>query len=82
MGGKTLATIYDSVELQIPIPHLAEATEILYYCMDDLPVQTFPWLTLPIGMEAEVGPNWGTLTEIHRGITQEEIERILNDSNT
>lgn len=77
LGGKTLATIYDSIELQIPIPVLAQAVEIMYYCMEDLPVETFPWLTLPIGMEAEVGPNWGTLTEIHRGITQEEIEAIL-----
>ena len=77
LGGKTLCTVYDSIELEIPIPRLEEALEIVYHCMDDLPVETFDWITLPIGVEVELGHNWGEVTPVHRGTKQNELERIL-----
>lgn len=77
LGGKTLCTVYDSVELQIPIEHLETAIELVYKCMDDLPVEIFPWLTLPIGVEVEIGKNWGELEVIHRGATQQQLESLL-----
>lgn len=76
IGGKTLCTVYDSIELEIPIDRLAEAVEIVYSCMDDLPLQTFDWLTLPIGVDVEVGKNWGDLKKVHRGSNPEEVLKL------
>lgn len=45
--------------------------------MDDLPLEVFDWLTLPIGVEVEIGFNWGNVSKVHRGTTQEEVMRIL-----
>ena len=55
---------------------MAEAVEIVYSCMDDLPLQTFDWLTLPIGVDVEVGKNWGDLKKVHRGSNQEEVLKL------
>ncbi len=77
-GGKSICTVYDSIELEIPIQHAAEALETAFYCMDDYPVETFDWLDLPIGVEAEIGYNWGDLTVVHRGATQDELKKVLN----
>jgi DNA polymerase-1 len=77
LGGKTLCTVYDSIELEIPIPRLEEAVEIVYSCMNDLPVQTFDWITLPIGVEVELGKNWGEVTPVHRGTQQQKLELLV-----
>lgn len=79
LGGRVLCTVYDSVEIEVPRPRVAEALEISYYCMDDLPQEKFKWLTFPIGTDAEVGFNWGNLKHVHRGMTQDQIEEILNE---
>lgn len=76
-GAKSICTVYDSIELEVPIAHAAEVLEIAFYYMDDFPVEVFKWLDLPIGVEAEVGPNWGELTQVHRGTSQAKIEQIL-----
>jgi hypothetical protein len=73
------STVYDSLELEVPIPRVAEAIELIFQCMDDLLVETFDWLDLPIGSDAEIGFNWGKLKSVHRGVTQPEIEAVLFD---
>jgi DNA polymerase-1 len=79
LGGKVLCTVYDSVEIEVPRLRVAEALEISYYCMDDLPQEKFKWLTFPIGTDAEIGFNWGKLKHVYRGMTQDQIEEILNE---
>jgi DNA polymerase-1 len=77
--GKTLCTVYDSIEIESPIVRGAEIIETAFYYMDDYPVEQLDWLDLPIGVEAEVGYNWGKMVPIHRGITQGELENILTE---
>ena len=72
--------MYDSIELEVPIPRLAEAIELGYKCLDDYPVETFDWLDFKIGCDGEVGYNWGELCSIHRGMTQEEAIKALEES--
>lgn len=81
IGGRAICTVYDSVELEIPINRVAEAIEIAYYCMDDWPVEEFSFLDLPIGADAEIGFDWGNIKEVHRGTTQAEVVSILSSLN-
>lgn len=78
LGGKSLCTVYDSIELEVPIEKAAEAVELGFYCMNDLPQQLFSWLDFPIGVEAEIGYNWGNTRVVHRGVTQEQILGMLH----
>lgn len=77
LGVKALATVYDSIELEVPIAVAAEVLELAFYYLNDRPVEIFDWLTLPIGVDAEVGLNWGDAQHVARGTTQEEIERMF-----
>lgn len=79
LGAKSLCTVYDSIEIESPLDKVAEVLELAFYYMDDYPVEKFDWLDLPIGVEAEVGYNWGNQLVVKRGITQQEIERKLNE---
>lgn len=76
---KCICTVYDSIEIECPIEHAAEVLEIAFYYMEDYPVEIFDWLDLPIGVEAEIGPNWGELTVVHRGSSQEDLLAIINE---
>lgn len=78
IGGKCICTVYDSIEMEIPIPRAAEALELTYYHLDDEPVNIYDWLKLPVGVDAEIGFNWGKAKHIHRGATQTEIEQLLS----
>lgn len=78
LGGKSLCTVYDSVELQIPFGRAAECIEKVYYHMDDQPVEIFDWLDLPIGTDVEVGSDWKNMVKVPRGITQPQLERLLH----
>ena len=77
LGGKCLCTVYDSIEIEIPVNKAAEAIEKAFYCMNDYPVEAFDWLELPVGVEAEIGPNWGDAKVVDRGVTQEQIELLI-----
>jgi len=77
IGGKSICTVYDSIELEVPISRAAEAIELGFYYMNDYPQEVFDWLDFPIGVEAEIGFNWGELHGIHRGVTQPEIAKLL-----
>ena len=80
-GALCISTVYDSLELEVPIERAAEVLEIAFYYMNDYPVEVFDWLTLPIGTEAEIGYNWGDAEVVHRGSSQEEILRILEKTS-
>jgi len=78
LGGRSLATVYDSWELECPREHAAEVLEMAFYYMEEWPLKEFDWLTLPIGVEAEIsGKSWGQCSVIHRGSTQAQIEEFL-----
>jgi DNA polymerase-1 len=77
LGGKTLCTVYDSVEIEVPMQRAAEAIELAYYYMNDYPQEVFDWLDFPIGVDGEIGYNWGDLNRIFRGIKQNELEQYL-----
>lgn len=80
LGGKAICTVYDSIELEVPIDRLADAIELGYYCLDDWPVEEFDWLDFKIGCDCEIGYNWGDLVGVHRGTTQEQALRLLEES--
>lgn len=78
LGARSLATVYDSWELECPIERAAEVLETAFYYMNEWPLEQFEWLTLPVGVEAEIsGKSWGQAQVIHRGATQAEIEEFL-----
>jgi DNA polymerase-1 len=77
-GAKCICTVYDSIEIECPLQHAAEVLETAFYYMEDYPVETFDWLDLPIGVEAEIGPNWGDLVVVHRGSSQEDLLTMIN----
>jgi hypothetical protein len=69
--------VYDSAELSSPIAKAAETVELVFRYMDDFPLEYFDFLELPIGCNVEIGTRWGNLEEVHRGVTQAEIEALL-----
>ena len=77
MSGRGLCNVYDSFEMEIPIPNVAQAIELTFLHLEDNPVEIFDWLTLPVTIDVEIGFNWGNTKHVKRGITQEEVERIL-----
>jgi DNA polymerase-1 len=79
LGGKSICTVYDSCEFEVPIEKAAEAIELCFYYMNDFPQTIFPWLTLPVGCDGELGFNWGECEHVHRGVTQEECLKLLEN---
>lgn len=77
LGGKCTCTVYDSIEMEVPIEKAAEALEAVFYHLDDEPVQLYDWLKIPVGVDAEIGFNWGDAEGVKRGATQEQIEEML-----
>lgn len=77
MGGKSLATVFDSLELEIPYKKAAEIVEICFSEMEEGLVEKFDWLDLPIAIDLELGMNWGQMTKIPRGISQPDLEKLL-----
>lgn len=81
LGGKSICTVYDSLEMEVPIEHAAKAIELAYYYMNVYPQKHFDWLTFPIGADGEIGRNWGTLYPVNHGITQNDIFKLLGANN-
>ena len=77
LGGKTLCTVYDSVEIEVPLEKAAEATKLAFYYMNEYPQTVFDWLDFPIGVEGEAGHNWGNLHKVEPGVTQEQMIQLL-----
>ena len=76
LGVKAVCTVYDSIELEVPIEHAAEVLELGFKHMNDMPIEVYPWLGLEVGADAEIGLNWGDAIHIARGTTQEEINSM------
>jgi DNA polymerase-1 len=74
---KAICTVYDSAEFEVPIEHAAEAIEMCFHYLNEVPQTLFPWLTLPVGCEGELGLNWGECEIVHRGVSQKECEEII-----
>ena len=77
IDGRSICTVYDSLEILVPFERGAEAIELGFYHLDEEPVQIFDWLKLPVGVDAEVGMNWGDAKHVRRGITQYELEEMF-----
>lgn len=75
--GKSICTVYDSLEAESAIRNAAEVIELGFAYLDDLPLEKYDWLDFPIGVEAEIGFNWGEVHTVHRGVTQREIMDLL-----
>jgi hypothetical protein len=79
LGAKSTCTVFDSVELEVPLVVAAEVLELAFYYLNDRPVEIFDWLTLPVGVDAEVSPSsWGQASHVNRGTTQAEIEALYH----
>ena len=74
---KSICTVYDSVEFEVPIERAAEVINTAFYYMNEWPVEKFDWLDLPIGVEGEIGFNWGQVKEVKPGITQQAVNDML-----
>lgn len=79
LGARSIATVYDSWEIECPRQHAAEVMELAFYYMEEWPLENFDWLELPVGVECEIsGKSWGQAKVVHRGTTQAEIEAFLS----
>lgn len=78
LGADATCTVYDSIELEVPIDRVAEVVNIGYQVLNDWPLQTFDFLELPIGCDGEIGISWGELHGVKPGITQAEVLAIIN----
>ena len=76
LGAKSTCTVYDSIELEVPLAVAAEVLELAFLYLNDKPVEEFEWLDLPVGVDAEIGLNWGDAGHINRGTTQVQIEEM------
>ena len=76
LGAKSICTVYDSIELEVPLAVAAQVLELAFYHLNDKPVNVFDWLDLPVGVDGEIGLNWGDAIHINRGTTQEQIEEM------
>jgi DNA polymerase-1 len=80
-GAFSICTVFDSLEIECPIEHAATVFELAFYHLNDEPVSIYDWLDLPVGVDGEIGYNWGDAVHLHRGATQEEILGILGSMN-
>lgn len=76
-GVKCTCTVYDSLEMEVPVGVAAEVANLCYKVLNEWPVETFDFLELPIGCEGDVGISWGETEVVHPGVTQTEVEALL-----
>lgn len=74
---KSTCTVYDSIEMAVPIARAAEVINLAYKTLDEYPLEAFDFLELPIGCEGDVGISWGETRIVHPGVTQAEILEIV-----
>lgn len=77
IGAKSTCTVFDSIELSCPIEKAAEVISIAYDTLNNYPLERFKFMELPIGCEGDVGISWGETEVVHPGVTQSEIEAII-----
>lgn len=66
LGARCTCTVYDSIEIESPKEVSHQVLDIAFRTMDDWVLEVLPWMVLPIGVEAEIGSNWGNCEIIHR----------------
>lgn len=77
LGGKSICTVYDSLEILVNTSKAAEVINLAYHTLNTYPQEAFPFLELPIGCEGDVGISWGETEVVHEGVTQDKVEDIL-----
>lgn len=77
IGGKTICTVHDSIEIEVERAKAAQVANEVFRCLNDWPVDAFDFLDLPIGCDVEIGNNWGEVRKLKRGCTQEDVEATL-----
>lgn len=80
LGAKSICTVYDSIELEVPLRVAAEVLELSFLYLNDKPVEEYDWLDLPVGVDAEVGASWGDVIHVNRGTTQAQIEEMYRNN--
>lgn len=81
LGGQCVCTVYDSIEIEVPLARAAEAVNLGFYVMNDWPQEQFDWLNFPIGADGEIGWNWGDVEPVKAGVTQTEIISMLAEAD-
>jgi DNA polymerase-1 len=82
LGAKCICTVYDSIEIECPLEKAAEVINLAYDVMDNYPLEAFNFMELPIGSESEVGISWGETEVVHKGVTQPEINALIDKIRT
>lgn len=82
IGGQCICTVYDSIEIEVPLAKAEEAVKLGYYVMNDWPQEVFDWLNFPIGADGEIGWNWGDVEPVYANTTQAEIMTMLAAANS
>lgn len=77
IGGQCICTVYDSIEIEVPLARAEEAVKLGYYVMNDWPQEVFDWLNFPIGADGEIGWNWGDVEPVHATQSQADIMAML-----
>ena len=73
----SVCTVFDSLELEVPVQHAATVINLAFDVLDNYPLEAFPFMELPIGSDAECGISWGEAEHVDKGVTQKEIESLL-----
>ena len=79
-NANAICTVYDSIEIEAPLAHMAEVANFAMAFLDEFPMRQFPWAVAPIGNECELGLNWGRCRVVHPGVTQEECLRLFAET--
>lgn len=81
LGGQCICTVYDSIEIEVPLAKAEEAVKLGYYIMNDWPQEQFDWLDFPIGADGEIGWNWGDVEPVHAHQSQAQIMAMLAEAD-
>lgn len=81
LGGQCICTVYDSIEIEVPLAKAEEAVKLGYYIMNDWPQEQFDWLNFPIGADGEIGWNWGDVEPVLPSHTQTDIMAMLAEAD-
>ena len=81
-GAMATCTVFDSLEIECPIDRAAEVINLAYDTLNNYPLERFSFLELPIGCEGDVGISWGETEVVHPGVTQEEVNKVVEQIRT
>ena len=79
LGAKCICTVYDSLEIECSLEKSAFIINLVYDIMDNYPLEAFSFMELPIGSEGDVGISWGETEVVHKGVTQTQVNKIIDE---